>query len=61
MIFQVLLIQTVMMILIEFRLWAEQIEDYGEVSKEVVTINKDKSISNKDIQKYRLWKTKKKY
>lgn len=40
----------------KFRLWAEQIEDYGEVSKEVVTINKDKSISNKDIQKYRLWK-----
>lgn len=42
----------------KFRLWVEQIEDSEEVLKTIQSINKDKqlSVSQKDIQKYRLWK-----
>ena len=42
----------------KFRLWIEQTENLEEVLKVVQTINKDKqlSVSQKDIQKYRLWK-----
>ena len=42
----------------KFRLWIEQTENPEELFKVVQTINKDKqlSVSQKDIQKYRLWK-----
>ena len=42
----------------KFRLWLEQIENTEEISKEVQNINKNKqlSVSQKDVQKYRLWK-----
>jgi len=42
----------------KLRLWIEQTENPEEIFKVVQNINKDKqlSISQKDIQKYRLWK-----
>ncbi len=42
----------------KFRLWTEQIDSFDELLKEIQNIDKDKSISvsQKDIQKYRLWK-----
>ena len=42
----------------KFRLWLEQTENPDETIKEIQNINKDNklSVSQKDIQKYRLWK-----
>lgn len=42
----------------KFRLWTEQTEDIEGVYRKIQEIEKDKnlSISQKDIQKYRLWK-----
>jgi CRISPR-associated endonuclease Csn1 len=42
----------------KFRLWYEQTENPEETIKEIQNIDKDKklSVSEKDIQKYRLWK-----
>ena len=42
----------------KFRLWTEQIDSFDEILKEIQSIDKDKniSVSQKDIQKYRLWK-----
>lgn len=42
----------------KFRLWIEQTENPDEIFKTLQNINKDKllSVSQKDIQKYRLWK-----
>ncbi len=42
----------------KLRIWTEQLEQYEEVKKTISTIenNKKISVSEKDIQKYRLWK-----
>ncbi len=42
----------------KFRLWFEQTEKYDEIFKDIQNINKEKelNVSQKDIQKYRLWK-----
>jgi CRISPR-associated endonuclease Csn1 len=42
----------------KFRLWMEQTNNHEEIIKEIQNIEKDKnlSVSQKDIQKYRLWK-----
>ena len=40
----------------KFRLWTEQTEDYEETTKAIVEIDKNKNISDKHVQKYRLWK-----
>jgi CRISPR-associated endonuclease Csn1 len=42
----------------KFRLWYEQTENPEEIIKEIQNIDKDKklAVSEKDIQKYRLWK-----
>lgn len=42
----------------KFRLWLEQTEDPERIIKEIQNINKEKqlSVSQKDVQKYRLWK-----
>lgn len=40
----------------KLRLWTEQIGDYDKVTKTITGIERDKSVSDKDVQKYRLWK-----
>lgn len=42
----------------KFRLWVEQTEKYEEVFKEIESIEKNKILvaSQKDVQKYKLWK-----
>jgi CRISPR-associated endonuclease Csn1 len=42
----------------KLRIWTEQLEQFDEVKKEISSIenNKKLSVSEKDIQKYRLWK-----
>lgn len=42
----------------KLRLWLEQTENPEEILKEIQNINKDKqlTVSQKDVQKYRLWK-----
>lgn len=42
----------------KFRLWLEQMEDEKEILKEIENIEKDKklNLSQKEVQKYRLWK-----
>jgi len=42
----------------KFRIWTEQIEDFDNISNEIVKIENEKSLKpiEKDIKKYRLWK-----
>lgn len=40
----------------KFRLWAEQVENFEEIKKAIIDIDKDKSVTDKEVQKYRLWK-----
>lgn len=40
----------------KFRLWTEQADNYEETAKAIAEIDKNKNISDKHVQKYRLWK-----
>lgn len=40
----------------KFRLWTEQTDNYEETTKKIGEIEKNNNISDKHVQKYRLWK-----